>query len=528
MAEIRDYIKAGFSCLFLRTIEPHVAEEAVKFAIESIDDLRDTGRFGVWKATTGFMVKKISDVGEARPEVGKDFSHALEVIQKATQETPIVGVFHNIRQFIGNYVNIQRIIDAAMSARESGSHIIFIGPELVCPPELHHMITFIDMPLPSKKDLMDKFKKQIDADIETAKDNKIVIDFPSDKEEATALIGEAATAALGLDSLSAECALTLSIATHRAVDIQTIQKQKAEEVRKSDVLEFFTSDETLDDVGGFDEYKTWVSKRIRAFSQEARDYHLPYPQGVLFIGPAGTGKSLVAKATAKFLRLPLVRMDIGKIFRSLVGDSEAATRLALKTIEAISPVVLWLDEIEKGLAGMEGSGSLDSGVTSRVTSTILTWKQETKSPVFLVATANNIAGLPSMVYRKGRMDEVWATDLPLDYERESIFDIHLRKYGRDPSKFDIASLAANCEDFTGAEIEGCVVDALYSAFDAEREVTTPHILRSIKETVPQAKRNREELENIREWSKTRARQVSSGAKKVKGKGAQVRKLRSSK
>ena len=220
-------------------------------------------------------------------------------------------------------------------------------------------------------------------------------------------------------------------------------------------------------------------------------------------------------------------MDVGKIFRSLVGESESAMRLALQVVEAVSPAVLWIDELERGLAGMKGSGELDSGVTSRVVSTLLTWRQETKAPVFLVGTCNDVAALPSMVYRKGRLDEVWATDLPTEEEREEIFRIHLRKRKRDPDDFDCALLAVNSEEMVGAEIETCIEDAMFSAFDRGDEVSTSYILSAIRETVPQAQRDKEEVQAIREWVSTRARLVAGGNKsKPKSMGSKVRKIHS--
>jgi len=267
-----------------------------------------------------------------------------------------------------------------------------------------------------------------------------------------------------------------------------------------------------------------MRRRRRVFSDEARKYGLPYPKGVLIVGPAGTGKSLVSKGIADFLKLPLLRLDMGKVFRSLVGESESAIRMALKVAEAVSPVVLWLDEIDKGLAGMKGSGELDSGVTSRVVSTILTWRQETKYPVMLTATANDVAAIPAMVYRKGRLDEVWATELPNKAEREEIFQIHLRKRGRDPKLFGCKMLAARTEDFVGAEIEGVIEDAMFLAFDEGKEVTGQHIVKAISETVPQARRNREEIRAISKWVETRARLVSGGEKYVKDSGGAVRKI----
>ena len=215
---------------------------------------------------------------------------------------------------------------------------------------------------------------------------------------------------------------------------------------------------------------------------------------------------------------------MGKVFRSLIGESEAAIRMALKVTEAVSPVVLWLDEIDKGLAGMKGSGELDSGVTARVVSTILTWRQETAYPVVLVATANDVATLPAMIYRKGRLDEVWATDLPFEQERLEIFRIHLRKRNRDPQDFNCTLLAQRTEDFTGSEIEGCIEDAMFSAFDQDAEIADSHVLKSIEETIPQTQRDREKIRAIREWVATRARRASVEPEKT-SKKAKIRQIK---
>ena len=517
--ELADYVQAGYPCLFLRTVEPQVAEQQVRSALEELD--MGGIQLGVWKATTGLVVKR-ADAPEQDDgrQAAMDLTDAFNYVEKSRE--PIVGVFHNLRQMIGQYQNIQCLIDATFAARIVGSCVVLIGPYIDLPPELKNIITIVDISLPSQEQLVEEFSKLI-----RAYEKEIIL--PKKKSERQELIVTAARAAIGLDRLGAENALALSMSTSERVDIQIIQKQKEQEVRKSDVLEFWPVDQTIGDVGGFDYYKTWWERRERVFSTEAREYGLPYPKGVLIVGPAGTGKSLAAKATAHYLKLPLLRLDMGRIFRSLVGESEAAARMALQVTEAVSPVVLWMDEAEKGLAGMAGSGELDSGVTSRVISTILTWRQETTAPVILVMTANNVTTIPAMVYRKGRLDEVWATDLPLEHERVAIFAIHIRKRGRDPEDYDLQSLASLTHEFTGAEIEGCIEDCMFTAFDEGEEFTNQHIIQSIRETVPQAIRDKEELVSIRTWARSRARSVSSGQPpeiegEAKDKTRNVRKL----
>jgi ATP-dependent 26S proteasome regulatory subunit len=501
---LSDYIQAGYPAIFLRTVEPQVAEARVLQALKDLDmHLMD---FGVWKITTGLMLGRVD--GSVTPvDRGRDLLDALKFVEDLdAQRQPLVAVFHNLRQFVGNFQVIQQMIDSIFAARLRGSHIILVGPHIELPPELKNLIQFYDVQLPSRDQIEQEFRQFCKAYSDQIKMPK--------KAEADDLIRAAANAAVGLDMMGAENAIALSLATAETVDVRIIQAQKEQEVRKSDVLEFVPTDETMDNVGGFAALKTWLWKRRRAFTEEARKYGLPFPKGMLVVGPAGTGKSLCAKAVASYLQLPLLRVDMGRIFRSLVGESEAAVRHMLMVAEAVSPVVLWFDEIEKGMAGMAGSGELDSGVTSRVVSTILTWRQETKKPVMLMATANNVATLPSMVYRKGRLDEVWATDIPSQEERQEIFKIHLRKRNRKPEKFNVELLSARSDNFVGAEIEGVIEDAMFSAFDDDKEVTDAYILNAIKETIPQSIRDADELRAIREWVKSRARLVSGGEKAV--------------
>lgn len=511
---LKDYIQAGYPALFLRTVEPEVAEARVLEALKQLN-MPDI-HFGTWRVTTGLMVGRADGTIPPR-EQGRDLIQALSYIEKAAE--PIVAVLHNCRQFVANYQVIQHIVDAVLAARKVGSHVIMVGPHIDLPPELKNLVTFVDCPLPDRKTIEEEYTKMVKGYKDELKG------LPESKAERMELIRASANAAVGLDMIGAENAIALSFATADTLDPRIIQLQKEQEVRKSDVLEFFPTDETMDSVGGGKALKEWFRKRRRVFTDEAREYGLSYPKGVLIVGPAGTGKSLTAKAIAGFLQLPLLRMDMGKVFRSLVGESESAIRMALQVTEAVSPVVLWIDEIEKGMAGMAGSGELDSGVTARVVSTILTWRQETKKPVVLVATANNVATLPSMVYRKGRLDEVWATDLPNEEEREEIFMIHLRKRHRDPKKFNLKLLAQNTDEFVGAEIEGVIEDAMFAAFDQHEEVADKYVIQAIKDTIPQARRDVEELKAIREWVATRARLVSGGEKPSLGGPAKLRTIR---
>ena len=328
---IKDYIQAGYPCLFLPTVEAEVAERRIKDAL--LDRELDMGNaeFGVWKATTGFMVGRVDAEPSERTKKAEDFVNALDYVEKS--QKPVVAVFHNVRQFIANYINVQQMIDSTLAARLRGSHIILVGAYLDLPLELKSLVTYVDCPLPTQGQIIQQYDKIISAYADE-------IDVPKETKEREELVRHAATAAVGLDSMGTENALALSLATKQTVDIKVIQAQKEQEVRKSDVLEFISTDETMDMVGGFKAFKEWLGRRQRVFTDEARAYGLPYPKGMLLVGVAGSGKSLAAKASASFLKLPLLRLDMGKVFRSLVGESEAAIRMALSVTEAVSPVVL--------------------------------------------------------------------------------------------------------------------------------------------------------------------------------------------
>ena len=255
--------------------------------------------------------------------------------------------------------------------------------------------------------------------------------------------------------------------------------------------------------------KDWLKKRQQAFTARAREYGLPLPKGILLIGIPGTGKSLTAKCVGSMWQMPLLRLDVGKIFGGLVGSSEENIRKVIKTAEAIAPAILWLDELEKGFSGTGSSNMSDGGTTSRVFGTFITWLQEKTTPVFVIATANNVQQLPPELLRKGRFDEIFFCDLPQREERKQIIGIHLAKKKRSPENFDLDKIADATPDFSGAEIETAVVAAMYDAFDAESEVSTERLLQSVSEIVPLSVTMREVIESMRDWARTRARPASN-------------------
>jgi len=306
-------------------------------------------------------------------------------------------------------------------------------------------------------------------------------------------------AALGLTVAQAQRVFAKAIVADRMLDdraIDLVTQEKKQIISESKALEFYAVTETPDDVGGLGVLKDWLRLRERAFTQEARDYGLPAPKGIALIGIPGTGKSLTAKMIGGLWRLPLLRLDVGALFGSLVGESEENARRALRLAETVAPCIVWIDEMEKALS----QGGMDGGTSLRVFGTILTWMAEKTVPCFVVATANDISRLPPELMRKGRFDEIFFLDLPTQAERKEIFGVHLGKRKRFPKDFDLERLARKSEGYVGAEIEQAIVDAMYVGYnDQRREFTTEDISAALKRQVPLSVSQREVVGILRNW-----------------------------
>jgi SpoVK/Ycf46/Vps4 family AAA+-type ATPase len=305
-------------------------------------------------------------------------------------------------------------------------------------------------------------------------------------------------AALGLTTAQAQRVFAKAIVSDGVLDdrdIELVTEEKKQIIRESEALEFYPVTETPDNVGGLGILKEWLRLRERAFTHEARSYGLPAPKGIALIGIPGTGKSLTAKMIGGLWRLPLLRLDVGGLFGSLVGESEERARHALRIAETVAPCVVWIDEVEKALA----HGGLDSGTSTRVFGTILTWMQEKTAACFVVATANDITSLPPELLRKGRFDEIFFLDLPTLEERQEIFAVHLRKRQRLPQDFDLTRLAQLSEGYVGSEIEQAIIDAMYIGFNAGREFNTEDIVSALERQVPLSVSQRETVGMLRNW-----------------------------
>jgi SpoVK/Ycf46/Vps4 family AAA+-type ATPase len=302
-----------------------------------------------------------------------------------------------------------------------------------------------------------------------------------------------------------------AIASHGVFDdrdLDLILEEKRQTIRQTQILDYYPATEQISDIGGLDNLKDWLLKRGTAFSEKARQYGLPYPRGLLLIGIQGTGKSLTAKAIAHHWHLPLLRLDVGRLFGGLVGESESRTRQMIQLAEALAPCVLWIDEIDKAFAGVEGRS--DGGTTSRVFGTFITWMAEKRSPVFVVATANNIQALPPEMLRRGRFDEIFFVGLPSQTERQAIFEVHLsRLRPHSLDQYDMARLAYETPDFSGAEIEQTLVEAMHLGFSQNRDFTTDDILEAASQIVPLARTAQEQIEALQAWANSGKARLAS-------------------
>ena len=287
-----------------------------------------------------------------------------------------------------------------------------------------------------------------------------------------------------------------------AEDLPRIVEAKRTLLSSAGCLEAIAADFSSEEIGGLDNLKTWLKQRRGGFSKEAREFGLDPPRGVLMLGVPGCGKSLCAKIVAADWNMALLRLDPGVLYQKFIGESESQLRKALAQAEAMAPVILWIDEIEKAFASASAA-SADGGLSKRMFGTLLSWMQDHRHPIFIIATANDIAALPPELMRKGRFDEVFFVDLPTAQARREILAIHLRRRNRNPAEFDLAMLAVASEGFSGSELEQAIVSALFTAFSAGQTLSDAHILTELKNTRPLLSLQRERIAHLREWAKDR-------------------------
>ena len=497
-SELETLIRARYPILYIVTSE----EMRVQHLVVAIAAKRQKKVFE-WSYSTGVVPAGTSIQSQKhRNAATKDPLMAMD--QVIEQVEPAIFIFKDFHPFLtkNNFAIVRKLKEIALHLKNSFKTIILVAPVMEIPTELEKEITVLSFPLPTRDDLNELLNKII-ADVSQFKQIRIELD-EAGRERLL-------QAALGLTLGEAENVFAKIIVKSERLsgdDVNEVFAEKQQIIRKSGLLEYYSTSESFGNVGGMAVLKDWLSKRALAFSSEARSFGLPAPKGILMLGVQGCGKSLCAKAVSNQWRLPLLRFDMGRMFGSLVGSSEENVRRAISVAESVAPAILWVDEIDKAFAGSQGSGATDGGTTARVFGTFLTWLSEKSAPVFVVATANDISQLPPELLRKGRLDEIFFVDLPSHTERCEVFRIHIAKRGRDAAKFDIEDLAKASKDFSGAEIEEAINSALYDAFYSGQELTTAHILTALAQTVPLAKTMDEQINRLRSWAEGRARNAS--------------------
>ena len=486
--ELETLIRARYPIIYIVSWE----EQRVEEALRKMSTERGKKIF-FWTVTQG-MVQNPAH----RDNATRDPIAALDAVIDSREQA--LFVLKDYHAFISDVTVTRRLRDLTSALKTSYKTLVILAPVLKLPSELEKEIAVVDYGLPDHDDLDVILEKVMQA----IKDNPQIDSNLGELERDQVL-----KAAQGLTANESENVFAKSLIEKHKFDVDVILGEKEQIIRKSGILEYYPFSEELKDVGGLDLLKDWMEKRTVAFTEKARDFGLPSPRGVLLLGVQGCGKSLSAKAIGSLWRLPLLRLDVGRIFGGIVGQSEENMRKAIRVAESVAPCILWVDELEKGFSGTQSSGQSDGGTTSRVFGTFLTWMQDKKAPAFVVATSNDVTSLPPELLRKGRFDEIFFIDLPAQEERMQIFKIHLKKRKRDPVNFDLDRLASVTPGFSGAEIEAVVVDALYDAFDDTKELTTESIVKAAAQTVPLSMTMRERIEDLREWATTRARDASS-------------------
>lgn len=515
MEQLRRYVKARHPAVWLKTWEERRVLDAISTLCADAPPggQQPTVRV-VWSCTKGAVGPEVAGkpVEELSAPEAKDPMSFAEWARDLDRSAMIV-VLDMQRFFQSGDPALIRIfrdmIDEFPRRKSARKHLIFIGPSSEIPEEIEKDVAVIDWDLPTAEEL----GVPLDALVRARENQGRKPPGYANDPDLRRLVVDAG---LGLTHGEFCNALAVTAAGHPEGDVtvEGILYEKKQVVRRTGIMEIYEPDATIADVGGLDLLKGWIRQRQRAFGPEAEAYGLPSPRGILMVGIPGTGKSLCAKVIGALWQRPILRFDLGKIFSSLVGESEANMRSALQLAETIAPCVVFIDEVDKGLSGTSNSGETDSGVTARIFGELLVWLNDHTAPVFVVMTANDISGLPPELLRKGRIDELFFVDLPNAAAREEIFHIHIdrraEKAGVEIDDIAFAVLAGASMGFSGSEIEQAVISAMYAAFDAgERPFTTGDILVALQETVPLSKTMKDRIDWLRDWAKNRARPASS-------------------
>ena len=484
---LRVRIQARFPLLFLATWE----EERWESELASLALSMDRGLV-IWTATEGPC--------PALEDAAKNLTGPNEFLdQIRLYPRDHVFLLKDFHPFLNDPLVVRRLRDLVPTLAEQNKTLLFMSPDPTIPIELRRDAVALHLPLPGVEDLRSELQELL---IQRQHNGELTLRMSREQQE------RMLKAVLGLTARQARQTLTRALTGRNAIDDEVFSmlvSEKKHMVQGSEMLEFQELSEGVGDIGGLDALKDWMAKRALAFGDEAQRKGIPSPKGVLLLGVQGCGKSLTARAVARMLSFPLVRLDIATLLSSDRGQSEKNLRDVLTLMEMIAPAVLWLDEVEKGFAGVDTEGGGGDSTMIRLMGRFLTWMQEKSAPVFIVATANSVTGLPPEMLRRGRFDELFFVDLPNYHERKAILGIHLRKRRFDPANFDIGRLADLTEGYSGAEIEQVVLTAMVESFHRKQSPNQKDMEDSAEETVPLSVTMEEKIFQLREWARPRCR-----------------------
>ena len=507
VTDLKSYFEAYYPVVYIMSFE----EDRVEWYLEKICDSLGLQLFS-WDIIQGF--KKIEQEKETKVHDSDtdyaDYYNALSFVEKEGNKKSLFLLkdFHHAFSLESSDQIVRNIRNTIANIRNSMKIMVFLIPpncqKSAIPPELEKEVVIYRFPVPDLKEAKDLLHQVINESLQ----GRIPVKFDESEEERVVRAG------LGLTTNELENAFMKAAVANKEFSIENIRvilEEKKQIIERTGILQYFSTDTEITEIGGLDVLKKWLDENRKMFDEKAALAGCDTPKGMLLLGVPGCGKSLTAKAMASQWKMPLLRLDLGSVFGGLVGESEANMRRALDAAESIAPCVLWVDEIEKGLAGMTSAGSGDSGTSQRVFGNMITWMQERAAPVFFVATANDISRISTTapeLLRSGRFDEIFFVDLPNLEERKEIFGIHLQKRKEDPENFDLLILAGRTKGFSGSDIEQVVKDAKRQSFIAGKELSDTFLLDVVSDRLPVAVTMKEKIEELRKWASVRARLAS--------------------
>ncbi len=486
-AALRRLIDAGHPAVSIVTPEE---SDAIDVARRAACDFR--GRIWQWSAVGGLRDGQVDGV---QGITGTENPAAALARLLAEREAMVVFAL-DLADHLGDARTLRALREVIDHCRALGGCVVLIDHADALPGVIRSYATSFDLPPPDDEELEAIARKALRD--EHAR-SPLKVDIA--KRTYTSLVRNLR----GLSRRQAGQAIRDVVADDRTFDESDLPRvidRKREMVAADGVLEFVRAPQSLDDVGGLARFKAWLAARERTFEDDAAKLGLTPPRGVLLLGVQGAGKSLSAKAIATAWGRPLLRLDPGSLYDKFVGESERSLRRALHQAEVMAPIILWIDEIEKGFASAASTSS-DGGLSRRMFGALLTWLQDHRAPVFVVATANDVQALPPELLRKGRFDEIFFVDLPGPEAREQIIRLHLAKRGQEAVRFDLPSIIAASEGRSGAEIEQAVIAALTEAFAENRNLSTPDVVRAFEESPPLSVTMREQVAQLRSWARDR-------------------------